>query len=329
MDRISDAVRPRVGGGDEMDLLVVVSGKNKGSVFPIPPDGLTLGRGTRSDNPLSGDDKLSRSHAAITRDYRGGMFVEDLASTNGTLLNGVRIDGPQRLHAGDTIKLGESELQVIEGSAYRAGGESEKPAVGTVAPIGEDWSGFEIGTGALSTPAVIHDPSQSASEAGSEQNRAGSPLKSRSANFGSQWRQDVVVGQVRAFQHRTDDLTCWTFRVEQYDSSGNRLRPIPVEMRGFDFEGSLNDGDEVRVVGTWKNGTLRSEKVENRTTNATVTLKSLRKAFVTFAVIVTILVSGLVTFVVIVNSSFDGQSDQRERQFCDQVQQQGVIPPGC
>lgn len=54
----------------------------------------------------------SRNHAQIQRDGDSYILI-DLGSTNGTLVNGVRIDAhvPQRLRQGDRIKVGEVELE--------------------------------------------------------------------------------------------------------------------------------------------------------------------------------------------------------------------------
>lgn len=57
------------------------------------------------------DEEISRRHAVI-RSGDGGIEVEDLGSTNGTYVNGTRIEGPTRLAGGDTVKLGKSVLQV-------------------------------------------------------------------------------------------------------------------------------------------------------------------------------------------------------------------------
>jgi pSer/pThr/pTyr-binding forkhead associated (FHA) protein len=42
---------------------------------------------------------------------RDGVWVQDLGSTNGTLVNGVRIDGPRRLEPGDVVRVGETDLR--------------------------------------------------------------------------------------------------------------------------------------------------------------------------------------------------------------------------
>jgi serine/threonine-protein kinase len=85
----------------------------------------------------------------------------------------------------------------------------------------------------------------------------------------------VVEGQVRGVQLRTEqqnDLSeaIWSFRVERYDESGNRVQLIPAEMRGYSMEGWISDGDWVRGTGTMKSGTFRMNEAENLTTGARV-----------------------------------------------------------
>jgi pSer/pThr/pTyr-binding forkhead associated (FHA) protein len=40
--------------------------------------------------------------------------IEDLGSTNGTYLNGEPLRGPQPLHPGDRIKIGDSEFSYLQ-----------------------------------------------------------------------------------------------------------------------------------------------------------------------------------------------------------------------
>ena len=41
-------------------------------------------------------------------------MIEDLGSTNGTYLNGEALTGPQPLHDGDRIRIGDSEFTYFQ-----------------------------------------------------------------------------------------------------------------------------------------------------------------------------------------------------------------------
>jgi pSer/pThr/pTyr-binding forkhead associated (FHA) protein len=83
-------------------LLIVRRGPNKGARFLLDADLVTVGRHPNADIFLD-DVTVSRKHAEITRS--AGVFtVNDLASLNGTYLEGARIDS-------DKLK-NLSELQV-------------------------------------------------------------------------------------------------------------------------------------------------------------------------------------------------------------------------
>lgn len=69
----------------------------------------TIGHQRGNTVTLSGDPSLSRTHCRI-RDAGKGFVVEDAGSTNGTRLNGRRIEGAEPLCSGDTIKIGSTEI---------------------------------------------------------------------------------------------------------------------------------------------------------------------------------------------------------------------------
>lgn len=93
--------------------LKVVGGNAIGTELTVS-DELVLGRNSPGDGQLGGDAEISRHHARLTVDGNGLFAVEDLGSTNGTFVNGLRITAPQTLGAGDTIEVGSTTLIVEE-----------------------------------------------------------------------------------------------------------------------------------------------------------------------------------------------------------------------
>jgi pSer/pThr/pTyr-binding forkhead associated (FHA) protein len=60
---------------------------------------------------LGRDDFASARHARVEA-QRDGLWLIDLDSTNGTFVNGERVDGRRRLRDGDVVKVGDTELRV-------------------------------------------------------------------------------------------------------------------------------------------------------------------------------------------------------------------------
>lgn len=85
--------------------LVVVTGAEKGAVFPLHTGTATLGRSAQhSDFVISGRG-LSRAHARLEITEAAEVLVEDLESTNGLFINGTKtLRGA--LKPGDTLTLG-------------------------------------------------------------------------------------------------------------------------------------------------------------------------------------------------------------------------------
>jgi hypothetical protein len=86
----------------------------------------------------------------------------------------------------------------------------------------------------------------------------------------------TIVGEARGVRERHEphgssrDEIVWTFRVERHDQLGNRLPPVSVEMRGYRFDGALQDGDWVELDGQAQDGTLRARSLRNLTTGSQV-----------------------------------------------------------
>ncbi len=127
------------------------------------------------------------------------------------------------------------------------------------------------------------------------------------------------TGIARAFEQRGDRdsaKTVMSFRVERHDGQGNRLPPVPVELRGVTFSGSLTDGDEVSVSGKWKHGVLRVRRVSNLTTGAEIAGQSagswhrLRQAAV---VVAGLGVVGLAAFLILTSFGSDDPQPRRRQ----------------
>ena len=92
--------------------LVVVSSPSVpvGSGHDIGPVPITIGRSEENTISLDGDEYASGHHARIEVG-RDGVWLHDLHSTNGTSVNGEPVEGRRRLHEGDLVRVGETELR--------------------------------------------------------------------------------------------------------------------------------------------------------------------------------------------------------------------------
>jgi hypothetical protein len=83
------------------------AGLRAGAAYDLS-EGALLGRGDSADIRLE-DTFASSNHARLVPQGEV-MVLEDLGSTNGTYLNGEPLRGPQPLHVGDSIRIGDSEF---------------------------------------------------------------------------------------------------------------------------------------------------------------------------------------------------------------------------
>jgi hypothetical protein len=82
-------------------------GHDSGMIYDLGGT-VVLGRGDRAEIRLE-DPFASAQHARV---YEQGnaVVIEDLHSTNGTYLNEELLESPRPLHAGDRVRIGESEF---------------------------------------------------------------------------------------------------------------------------------------------------------------------------------------------------------------------------
>jgi predicted component of type VI protein secretion system len=136
--------------------LVVQKGPNPNQEFPLSEAPMSLGRSPDNDIPIQ-DPEVSRRHALFT--FSGGLYqVEDTGSTNGSFVNGRRVQGTVILQHGDILQLGESITLIFQ---------EDTPAAGYADEWADDeWSDDGEWTGADAwEPADVSAPVPPTSEA--------------------------------------------------------------------------------------------------------------------------------------------------------------------
>ncbi|MGH9750351.1 MAG: FHA domain-containing protein [Candidatus Polarisedimenticolia bacterium] len=100
--------KPSALGGKSIHVQVV-EGEEKGHSFDITGLG-TYVIGRRDCDIVLNDEKVSRKHASIIIAHEGHYAVQDLASKNGTFVNGVRLTRRNVAH-NDLIRVGNTTLR--------------------------------------------------------------------------------------------------------------------------------------------------------------------------------------------------------------------------
>jgi sulfur carrier protein ThiS len=91
-------------------ILVIITGDAQGAEHVLDQSRVSLGRGPGVDLSFN-DSTMSSQHAAL--EFRdGGYVVRDLGSTNGTFVNGGRVQAGE-LKNGDRLEIGENVLQFV------------------------------------------------------------------------------------------------------------------------------------------------------------------------------------------------------------------------
>ncbi len=103
---IAVPTRSRGKRGTPSKLVVLQPKVRKGSAYPIGAE-LTIGRSPNCAIGLPDDTFASGLHARVFR-RDGAVWVEDLGSTNGTHLNGSRLEMGQQLATGDRVQVGST-----------------------------------------------------------------------------------------------------------------------------------------------------------------------------------------------------------------------------
>jgi len=95
--------------GDRLHCLELVDCVDRDRRHVVGPLGLKVGRTPPADIVLR-DSEISRSHCLVTIDD-GQLMVADLGSTNGTYVDGVKVEGVVPLPVGSILQIGKRSLQ--------------------------------------------------------------------------------------------------------------------------------------------------------------------------------------------------------------------------
>jgi serine/threonine protein kinase len=121
--------------------LRVTAGNAQGSEIQVE-DEFLIGRQASEEGQLGQDAEISREHARIARS--GGNFtIEDLGSTNGTFVNGRKINRPEILSPGDRIQVGATTL-VVQVSVPSAAEPATEPPPERAAPDADTRSSVHM-----------------------------------------------------------------------------------------------------------------------------------------------------------------------------------------
>jgi hypothetical protein len=92
--------------------LVVVGSPalEQGDTVTLDSHALRVGRSGDNELPIESDEYASAHHARF-EPRRDGVYVEDIGSTNGTFVNGIRLTRERRLAPGDVVRIGETDLR--------------------------------------------------------------------------------------------------------------------------------------------------------------------------------------------------------------------------
>ena len=95
-------------------MIKVISGTQIGAEFPLEMDkAYTLGKDPQQVDICFYDASISKQHARLEMS-ESGIFIEDLGSRNGTLINGAPTTGRTPLESGDLLTLGTSSMLLID-----------------------------------------------------------------------------------------------------------------------------------------------------------------------------------------------------------------------
>jgi predicted component of type VI protein secretion system len=130
--------------------LQFATGTQQGQAAQVAGDRFLVGRGSDCELTLA-DSEASRRHALLRPQPDGSVVLEDLGSTNGTYVNGQRITGPVTLRGGERVRIGDTELNFLNGAG--AGQTQASPHEAAAAAAPAVAAGAAAGAGSSPPPA--------------------------------------------------------------------------------------------------------------------------------------------------------------------------------
>ena len=125
-----------------------MSGPMSGTRFEVGPGGVRLGRSSSNDVHIP-DEELSRNHCLFEQSGEAGIRITDLASANGTFVNGEQLGSDSReLKGGDEIEVGSTKISVV----------GEEPAVAPRAAGVKVAATIDLGLGSAPAGAAKGEP---------------------------------------------------------------------------------------------------------------------------------------------------------------------------
>lgn len=115
-----------------LEMRLIVLNAREPQAFLLRPPEVVIGRGRDCDLRIRARD-VSRRHCRIVF-HATHVTIEDLGSTNGTLVNGQPLAGSVALRSGDLIQIGSAKLKVEFLGAAETPGDASSASV-TPAPL--------------------------------------------------------------------------------------------------------------------------------------------------------------------------------------------------
>jgi pSer/pThr/pTyr-binding forkhead associated (FHA) protein len=133
--------------------LLVVQGRPFGKRLTFPPGEYYFGRGSEC-HVRPNSDWVSREHCLL-RVAEDAAYLRDLASRNGTLVNGLLLDGERRLGDGDLVQLGPLVFEVLLDTGAASSSSAVRPgAAPEIKPADEPDSSLQPDEGTDKLPTL-------------------------------------------------------------------------------------------------------------------------------------------------------------------------------